>query len=468
MFPFTKGAAPDLPEAGHEFLVTARNAYAGILGYEPIRSLAQITAAVGEAWKGGGAFKGSDGTTALLAGANGGLYRLTSTTSTLVSAGAYSAIWDFRQFGDLVICINGAAPLKYNITAGTAAALGGSPPTCSYGAIGRDQVFLAGNSANQNRVYWSALNNAEGWTVGTSQCDVQDLPDGGAVTGLAGGEFVLAFQDEAIHMFEYVGSPLIWSRRKVSNSIGALCHGSIAQHGRNTFFYSRRGFYKFVDGEVIPIGRNRVDRTFRTTYSVSDIQNNLRCTIDPERSLVIWSMPDRLWVYNFDNDMWSDVFDPGIVGISTGRTASLTLEDIAVTFPSIEDVTPSFDDPFWSGGQPMLLIAKSDGKLYSFGASDNLEAKFRLPQLELNPGRVSHVRNSRVIGNMVSAQVAIDCRTTMADAPVNVVSIDFRENGEVPIRASGRYLQPEVTLGASTVWSSIQGLDLEASAGGRQ
>jgi hypothetical protein len=374
------GWAPDLPEFGHKGLVKARNAYSGILGYEPIKSLSAVTAALPYAWKGGGAFQGADGTIALLAGTNSGLYRLTATTSTSILAGSYSANWFFQQFGDKVVCLNGGAPLKYTISAGTAAALGGSPPTCSYGAIVKDFVFLAGNSSNQNRVYWSAIDNAEGWTIGTAQSDVQDLPDGGAITGLAGGEYGLAFQDEAINIFEYVGTPTVFSRRKVSNSIGALCHGGIAQHGRQTFFYSRRGFYKFVDGEVAPIGRNKVDRTFRNTYSVSEIVNNLRCSIDPERSLVIWSMPDRLWVYNFENEMFSDVLVTGIVGISTGRTASLTLEDIAVTFPSIENVTPSLDDAYWNGGSPLLFIAKSDNVLYSFGASTNLEAQFRLPQ----------------------------------------------------------------------------------------
>jgi hypothetical protein len=458
---------PDLPEFGHPGLVKARNAYSGVLGYEPIKALSPIYAALGQAWKGGGAFTGSDGTTALLAGSNAGLYRLTATTSTSVYAGSYTANWFFAQFGDKVVCVNGGAPLKYTITAGTAAALGGSPPTCSYPAIVRDFVFLAGNSSNQNRVYWSAIDNAEGWTIGSSQSDVQDLPDGGAITGLAGGEFGLAFQDEAIHIFEYVGMPAVFSRRKVSNSIGALCHGGIGQHGRQTFFYSRRGFYKFVDGEVVAIGRNKIDRTFRTAYSISEITGNLRCTIDPERSLVIWSMPDRLWIYNFENDMWSDILIAGIVGISTGRTASLTLEDIAVTYPSIEDVTPSLDDSYWQGGNPLLLIAYSDGKLYSFGSSTNLEASFRFPQLELNPGRESHVRNSRVIGNMTSAQVLIDCRARMGDAPVNVVSSDFRTNGEVPIRASGRYVQPEIILAAGSSWTSVQGFELEATAGGR-
>jgi hypothetical protein len=459
---------PDLPEFGHGGLVKARNAYSGILGYEPIKSLSVVTAALPVAWKGGGAFQGADGTTVLLAGTNSGLYRLTSSTATSVSAGTYSANWFFVQFGDKVVCLNGAAPLKYTISAGTGAALGGSPPTSQYGAIVKDFVFLAGNSSNQNRVYWSAIDNAEGWTPGTNQSDVQDLPDGGAVTGLAGGEFGLAFQDEAIHIFEYVGSPAVFTRRKVSNSIGALCHGGIAQHGRQTFFYSRRGFYKFIDGEVYPLGRNKVDRTFRNTYSVSEIVNNLRCTIDPQRSLVIWSMPDRLWVYNFDNDMWSDVLSTGIVGITTGRTASLTLEDIAVIFPSIENVTPTFDDAYWNGGSPLLLIAKSDGALYAFGSATNLEARFRLPQIEMFSGRTAHARNSRIIGNLTSGQVSIDCRAKMSDTPINVVSMDFRNNGEIPIRASGRYLQSEVILASGADWSSVQGFDMEASPGGRQ
>jgi hypothetical protein len=457
---------PDLPEFGHDGLVKARNAYSGVLGYEPIKALSQVTAALGAAWKGGGAFKGADGTTACSRGKRRALSPDRDDLDQCFRWRIYG-LWFFAQFGDKVVCVNGGAPLKYNIV----------PPRELLWAALRRPASLRRSSATsysspvtrRTRTAFTGrqIDDPEGWTIGDNQCDVQDLPDGGAVTGLAGGEFGLAFQDDSIHIFEYVGTPDIFTRRKVSNSIGALCHGSIAQHGRQTFFYSRRGFYKFVDGEVVPIGRNKVDRTFRTTYSVSEITNNLRCSIDPERSLVIWSMPDRLWVYNFENDMWSDILVVGIVGITTGRTASLTLEDIAVTYPSIEDVTPSFDDPFWRGGDPMLLIAKTDGKLYSFGASDNLEASFRFPQLELNLGRVSHVRNSRIIGNCTSGQISIDCRARMGDSPLNVVSTDYRDNGEVPIRASGKYLQPEITLGAGTEWNSVQGFELEASAGGR-
>ena len=460
--------SPDLPQHGHDGLVLARNCYAGVLGYEPIKAPTAITSALPATWKGGGAFQGTGGNTALLAAAAAGLYTLTSSAATLVHAVATTTQWFFAQFGDLVIGTHGGAPVKFTLTAGTGAALGGSPPSASMVAVARDFVGLAGNSAATTTFYWSAINNAEGWTVGSNQADIQVIPDDGPITGIAGGDFFTVFQGTAISVFEYVGSPIVFSYRKVVRGIGAVCQGTIGQHGRQTFFYSRRGFYKFVDGEVVPIGRNRVDRTFRTTYSMSEIEANIRCTVDPERSLVIWSMPDRLWIYNFDNERWSEVYVPGIVGISNGATASVTLETIAVTYPSIEDVPGSLDDPVWRGGEPMLLIAKTDNILYSFGSSSNLEATFRLPKLEQYPGRETHVYNTRLVGDPVSATVAIDCQARMGDVAVNVTSTDLKANGDVPIRASGRYLQPTITLGAGTVWTSIQGFDMETTPGGRQ
>jgi hypothetical protein len=51
-------------------------------------------------------------------------------------------------------------------------------------------------------------------------------------------------------------------------------------------------------------------------------------------------------------------------------------------------VTPNLDDPYWRGGDPLLMIAKTDGILYSFGAATNLEAQFRVAQAgdESGPG----------------------------------------------------------------------------------
>jgi hypothetical protein len=55
----------------------------------------------------------------------------------------------------------------------------------------------------------------------------------------------------------------------------------------------------------------------------------------------------------------------------------------------------------------------------------------------MNPGRVIARRNSRIIGNMHVGSGVDRLPRSDGDAPTNVVSMDYRSNGEVPIRASG-------------------------------
>ncbi len=461
------GWQPDLPPFGHGGLVTARNVFSGPRGYEPIKDLTAITTARPETWKGGGFFE-SNGNNAMLAATNVALYSF-SATWTSEFAAARTAQQNFAQFGDLVIVANGGDPVKYTIATGVGALLGGSPPDAAHVAIVKDFVFLSGNPAATSTVYWSAINNAEGWTIGTSECDDQIIPDGGAITGLAGGEYGLVFQADAINIFEYVGSPLIFTRRKISDGIGAMAHGSIASVGKMVFFLHRRGFYVFNDGELKSIGKDKIDRTFLETYSISDIENNIRSTVDKERSLVIWSMPDRLWIYNWDTDKWTDVVILGLVGIGNGATANATLEQIGVLYPSIEDVTPVLDDAFWRGGDPMVLLAKTDHILYTFGSGSNLKATLKMPKVEMFPSRIAHVRNARV-GTDATDGITLLLHTSarLGDAQSEAQAILTRNNGDIPIRASGRYIQPEITWAAGTAWTYAQTIDLEATAGGRQ
>lgn len=460
--------APDLPPFGHNELVTARNCYSSVLGYRPVRELSAVTAALPEAWSGAGAFQGISGTKVLLAGTGVALYTLTASAATAVHTVSSSSHWRFAPFGNFVICVNGGAPVNYNIGAGTAANLAGSPPTSSMVAIWRDQVALAGDPSARNTVTWSALNDAEGWTIGTNQCDNQQIPDGGNITALAGGEYGLVFQAGAIHMFEYVGTPLIYSRRKVSDGIGAISQGTVASCGKQHFFLDRSGFYEFIDGVITPIGQDRVDRTFFETYTVSEIIASCRATVDPQRKLVIWSMPDRLWIYNWATKKWSDIYVPGIVGVCQGQTAETTLEAIAVTYPAIEDVPVSFDDPAWQGGDPMVLVAKTDFKLHSFGGSDNLETTLRMPKIEPFKGRSAHVRVGRVDTDATDGiTLAIDTSARLGNAQATASTTDLRANGDMPIRCHGRYVQPQVEIAAGTTWSYINELTVEAAPGGR-
>lgn len=459
---------PDLVPYGHEGLVMARNVYASPMGYRPIKDLSSVTTALSSTWRGGGAFIGLDGTTALLAGTDAGLYAY-SGSWTSKYAGSYSSRWGFAQFGGIVIGVNGAAPVKYTIATSTGAALGGTPPSASMIGIVRDFVFLAGNSAAVNRVYWSAINNAEGWTVGTSQCDIQDLPDGGPITGIAGGEFGLVFQDAAIHRFSYVGAPTIFQRDKISDGIGCIANGAIATFGRMTFFLSSRGFYTITDGGIAPIGDQKVNETFWSVYSRADVVNNIRCAIDPKRTLVIWSMPDRLWVYNWTLDRWTDVSIPGLIGLSTGINASVSLEGLDTLYPSgIDSIPYSLDDPIFQGGEQMLTLVKSDNVVYSLGSSNALAATLKFAQNEVFPGRNTRIRRARLYGDATSGvTLTIGAASRLGDAQAITTANTVTATGYIPIRVTDQFLQPQIDIAAGTIWTYAKGLEIEASPGGK-
>lgn len=461
--------APDLPQFGHSGLVNARNVYPGALGYEPFRSLTEITAALPYSWRGGGAFDDLTGGSALVAGTDSGLYAYISGAWVAKKSGAYSGKWDFAQFGDNIIGVNGAKPVKYTMSSAAGADLGGSPPNASMIAIVRDFVFLAGDQSAFSTVTWSAVNNSEGWTVGTDQCDEQLIPDGGDITGLAGGEYGIVFQRSAISVFEYVGAPLVFSRRKVSDTLGAVCQGGIAQSGKLVFFLSNRGFYLFNEGELTAIGKDRVDRTFFASYSILQIQTDLRVAIHPNLNLVMWSMPGRLWIYNWGSDKWSYAAIADLAGITTGRTGYITLDALAADYPGGTDtVGLGTDDPLFSGGDPLLLIAKTDGKLYAFGGGTKLPATLRMAKIEPYPGNDTHVRSVRVVGDVgEGVSVKVDYAPRLADQLGSIETSDLRANGDLSVLARGRFLQLEVNTTDATPWSFINGLEIEGTQGGR-
>lgn len=466
--------SPDLGEFGHDGLTVARNVYPGFNGFEPVKAPSAFTAALPAAWQGGGWFKYASGGSVysyLLAASAAGLYTLTSSAATSVFTVSTTSNWFFDQFGDNIIAANGGEVVKFTMSTGTSAALGGSPPHAAFVAVFKDMVALAGgDDVQSNTVYNSALNDCEGWTVGTDQADFTDIPDGGPITGLAGGENLRVFQDSAINILDYVGGDDILVRRKISFSIGALCQGGIATLGGVDYFFHRSGFHRLLPGaEPEPIGAGKVDATFRSTYSDAEIQTHLRSAVDPVNKRIVWSMPGRLWVYHIVTGFWSDIAIATLGGVTLGATASSTLEDIAVTYPLIEDVPVSFDDPRWQGGYPLLLIADaSDFKLYSL-SGDNLASTLTMTRQELFPGRWAHARVARVVGDITSGvSVSVASRARLGDAPTTETSSTVRTNGDTPIRVSGRYLQPGVSTIASSAWTNIQGLELEASPGGRQ
>ncbi|MCF1193585.1 hypothetical protein LRR18_18520, partial [Mangrovimonas sp. AS39] len=73
--------------------------------------------------------------------------------------------------------------------------------------------------------------------------------------------------------------------------------------------YSDRGFVVCDGTDVKPIGVERVDNSFRNEYSVSEL-DAMFAAVDPVRTLVMWALPDKMWIYNWSLDQWSTAAVP--------------------------------------------------------------------------------------------------------------------------------------------------------------
>ena len=216
--------------------------------------------------------------------------------------------WQFAQFGSLVIAVKpSTAPQVFTLGSSTAFGdLSGSPPQAAYIAVVGRFVVLSGLTSNPFRIQWSALGDATAWTTGTNSSDSQDLPDGGIVRGVAGGEYGVIFQETSMRRMIYApGSSVVFVIERIAQDKGLLAPYSLIRAGERIFFLSATGFHALSPtGYPEPIGKERFDRTFFESYDSANLQLIIGAP-DPTQTRVYWafktasssgSLFDRLFV----------------------------------------------------------------------------------------------------------------------------------------------------------------------------
>lgn len=454
-FPF--GALePDRPQS----LFRAKNCWPSADGYVPAHDFEALTPALSGILS-GGAFVSLNGTGNLLAGTATNLYRYTGVAWSSALGSLTASDWRFDQFGDLVICVNGDDPIKYDMSISTAAVLGGTPPVSDMVATVRNQVFLAGDPSARTTLAISGYNNSEGWTAGTNQCLFVPFVDGGDIMGLAGGETGIILQQRAVRRATYTGDVTVWQFDKISQNVGCMAKGSVASAGQMVFFLSEQGFMACDRNSVIPIGTEKIDRTFFKLYSRADIAR-ISCAVDPRATVVSWLMPGtpgRMWSYNWTLQKWGD-FELSCKKVFSGFTSNVTLEALDALFPGgLETVDPPLDSERWAGGNPLLMLVDNTNVVGS-QTGEIIEAEFEIAPRELAEGRRVRVRGATVLTDAVGGSVTVDARARAGDAPATVVSSAIRNNGRVPVRANGRFIGLKVTM-PTTDWSYATGVEVE-------
>ena len=267
---------PDLPDHGNPGATTATNVFPAVNSYRPWKTTARSPgiSALANRCQGADAFKDDSGTSYIFAGDTTKLYRLTANAFSDISrssGGAYTIgsehYWDFVKFGEKIIAFNGNdAPQQYDMGTSSNFSNIAAAPLFRHAAVVNNFVVAGWIGTAQNRVQWCAINDATSWTAGIDQSDLEDLPEGGVVTGITGGQYGLIFQENRITRMDYRGGNIVFSFRRIEDNRGAIQSKSIIKVGNLVYFYSADGFYVTDGNTSTPIGNGKVDRFFESLF----------------------------------------------------------------------------------------------------------------------------------------------------------------------------------------------------------
>lgn len=371
----------------------------------------------------------------------------------------------FTQFGDVVIATNNSQRLQ-SWTLGTSTAfrnLSDDAPIAKFITVVRDFVVCANvkesGTQQQYRVQWSGLNDETTWTSSqVTQSDYQDLPDGGQIVGIRGGEFGVIFLERAIYRMSYIGTPFVFQFDNISRNKGCSVAGSIAQYAGITFYLSDDGFYMCDGQQVIPIGTEKVDRWFFANAAASDFPN-MSAAVDPLRKLVLWNFlaidgTRKLIIYNFATKKWTYAI-AGSSYISEATTAALTLDQIDSISASIDALDQSLDSPLFLGGK-YFLGGTLDTRVITYTGT-YLTGNIQTGDIGSQRSVITLVRPQIDNG---SASISVASRQQLDDEIVYGTAVQASSENRVSLRSGGNYHRIQITPTGNN-WKNAVAVDID-------
>jgi len=342
-----------------------------------------------------------------------------------------------------------------------------SAPIAKYVTIVRDFVVCGhlDGGTNANKIQWSDINDQAYWSTGsTSQSDSQIIPDGGNITGLAGGEFGLVFLEKAIARLSYSGSPLFFQIDTISRGLGCLNGNSIATYGNTSFFLSDDGFYSCDGTNVVGIGTEKVDRWFFDDCSLTDL-GSMTTAVDPIKKLVVWNYKAvdgkrHMIVYNWQISKWSRV-ETLATGVGTVASTGTTLEGLAsLGYTDIDAMTASLDSRLFIGGK-FLFAGFEDDKIVTFtGSTYNSE----IITTDVEVGYNSVVTLARPTIDNGTATVKVASRKELDDNISFSAAVTTSSEGRASLRSFGRYHRFSIVPTGN--WTNAVGVDVDITPTG--
>jgi hypothetical protein len=452
-------------------LTTAKNCFPKAVGYGPFPQEVDYSDAAPQNLTAAAAAKDTNSITSIYAAGTTRLFKLDTNDFSWddISAVTYSGTsgWKFTQFGNSLIAANESNTMQYiDVMSGTTFAdLAADAPKAKFVTVVRDFVVSGYQSANKSRIQWSGINNEKTWTTSaTTQADFQDVPDGGFVQGVTGGEFGLVLLERSIVRMSYVGTPLVFQFDNIARNRGCFEPNSVIQWQGITYFLGDDGFYACDGQNLKNIGAEKVNRYFFNSLKESDL-GNMSAAIDPINNLVVWGYPTidldyRVLVYHVPTGKWS-YSNSTATRVAPVSTPSITLEGLDAFSASIDALGISLDSRNWLGGK-LLLLGIDGNKLITFtGLPKDAVIETADISADTNQSMITMIKP--IVDNGTgSASIAsrLQLSQTVSFPAVTAANSENR----IGARSYGRYHR--VKLEPSGNWTTAIGVDVEIQPAG--
>ena len=421
---------PDQRYLGNPGVIGAVNAIATATGYRSFPGLGVFSNALDNPCR--GAIRGRTPTRVIhvYAGDKSKLYAYDSAAFRDASkSGGYAVpdqeFWGFTVFNGNVIACHINDQIQALAVGG--AGLFANQPTTTLTPAARhitstEQFPIIGNLEEDGtrypyRVRWPSITDETDWDQNAAnQSDSEDLDENhGEIQALVGvGRDAYIFQQRGISVLTYEGGQTIFRVDLAEQNRGAVAARSVVAYGRNAFYRSDDGFYRFDGAQSEPIGREKVDQWFLKMVNQS-LQAEIVATISPRDSLVCWAFPlagaqtsGVILCYNWVIKRWSYAL-VDTQYLLNDETKGFTLEQLDTVNASLDALPFSLDSSAWSGGLSIMSAFDSSNKLGSFDGSA-LAAVIDTAEQYPTPGRLSRVQELRPLldtedGTVVTMQV---------------------------------------------------------------
>jgi hypothetical protein len=216
----------------------------------------------------------------------------TATVTQIASGKSTLARYLFATQNDILYIFNGAdANMKWDGT--TFGTQGGTPPTAKYVQVHKNIMFLAGNSTNPSRLYFSDIALPESWPA-LNFIDV-GKGDGDQITGLAILlDRLVITKNNSVWLLEGDAASNFILRR-TTNIAGCVDQHSIVTVKNTLGMLARDGFY-FFDGVNMVLASEKIYSTFN---ALNSSQFGLVAAIyDPTIRKVFVSVPSAAMTSN--------------------------------------------------------------------------------------------------------------------------------------------------------------------------